>query len=108
MPDFITELPNEIATEILNHLSQAECIKCMRVCQQWYHQIPNLSNSVWKELTISVTCWDTVNECMLLCLGPHVKSVSILEHDTCAILNKLYEKSCIITSLGKQEEQWIV
>ncbi|KAI9497142.1 hypothetical protein BDB00DRAFT_805142 [Zychaea mexicana] len=100
MHHFPTSLPTDIVYSIFKYLDQADCVECMRVCRQWYFEIPSYAIHLWEQLLISPESWQASNECMLSCLGPQVQKVTLDRLNACSIINKLRKTGCEITVLG--------
>ncbi|KAI8141053.1 hypothetical protein BJV82DRAFT_187160 [Fennellomyces sp. T-0311] len=99
MSDFITFLPSETIRCIISHLSQLDCVECMRVSRLWFDRVPSYATALWVRLEVSSQSWETFNQSMLQCLTPHVQTVLIREMSTVKILVKLREMNCPIRSL---------
>ncbi|KAI8148970.1 hypothetical protein BJV82DRAFT_708825 [Fennellomyces sp. T-0311] len=99
MHDLIIALPPEILSTIFSLISQKDFTECMRVSRPWYYTIPGYAFIVWNHLRIASDSWQQINECMIHCLGPHVRNVSIQGGTTRAILDKLKDSECAINSL---------
>ena len=97
---FPSALPSDVVFEICSHLSQADCVQSMRVCRHWYLQLPLYVTDVWKQIVITPRSWKKSNQCLLRCLGPHVRDVVIQNVSMFAVLNRLKESDCVIHSLG--------
>ena len=111
MPDLFSHLPPEIVTDVVNYISQDDCIECMQVCHRWHQTIPNHSQHLWQQLTIEKPWFDfepvihdlwgtKTNDCLMKCL-PHVQEVSIKGFVPNLILKTLANLTCTITFLGK-------
>ncbi|KAI8149108.1 hypothetical protein BJV82DRAFT_590657 [Fennellomyces sp. T-0311] len=105
MHDFTFTLPPETIASIFRHLEKSDCLECMHVCRRWYNTVPDYARELWTQLRIAHGSWHRPNSCMLQCIGPHVRNVSIREfHDTpvSVILNRLKHKECKIIYLEIQ------
>ncbi|KAI8146786.1 hypothetical protein BJV82DRAFT_599845 [Fennellomyces sp. T-0311] len=91
-------LPFEITTKIFAYLEQADCLRCMAVCREWYSSVPQCSRDVWTELGIPDDGTLGFNKRLQLCLGDHVESVMFYrfkyETDLYRAMQKLIDAGC--------------
>ncbi|KAI9264321.1 hypothetical protein BDA99DRAFT_509007 [Phascolomyces articulosus] len=99
MRDFTHLLPPEIVSHVLLYLDQKDSIECMTVCHRWFELFPKYTTPIWNQLNINNKSWRYPNHAMLLCLGSHVKTVSIKFLYTWPILQQLARLNCGIQSL---------
>ena len=94
----------ELVSHVLNYTSQDDCLEFLRVCRRWHREVPVHAQHLWRQLNLTPSWGKTANDCLKMCLGPHVQRVSItgLEFDSYWILKKLAYLTCNITSLGNK------
>ncbi|KAI8136934.1 hypothetical protein BJV82DRAFT_584145 [Fennellomyces sp. T-0311] len=94
---FLTILPSDILLGIFMHLKQRDSLACMAVCRDWYHTIPQYTQSAWETLTLGARDVKMENKRRICCLGDHVKHVILVglkSEDIYHTVEKLLTHGC--------------
>ncbi|KAI8137051.1 hypothetical protein BJV82DRAFT_636981 [Fennellomyces sp. T-0311] len=91
-------LPSDIVLTVFSFMDQQDCLTCMAVCYDWYTVIPQYAQNAWKSLRLGENDIGKKDQCVIRCLGDHVKSVIFnnLENDKDLydLMHQLLEWGC--------------
>ncbi|KAI8140143.1 hypothetical protein BJV82DRAFT_624042 [Fennellomyces sp. T-0311] len=95
---FMAVLPLDVLLKLFSLIEQRDCLTCMTVCRDWFHSVPEYTKSLWKTIDIYTKSVSVSSTCWELCLGEHVRNVTLKafpkEQDLYNILQKLFDLRC--------------
>ncbi|KAI7859773.1 hypothetical protein BDC45DRAFT_494954 [Circinella umbellata] len=84
-------LPFHIVKTIFSYIEQADCLECMMVSRTFFHAVPQYCGLNWE--TVNFTKSKVINERFWMCLGPHVRHITLKE-DIGYIFDRLIKYNC--------------